>query len=228
MNHLWTAVADLRGRLADDLATLAEEQWRSPSWCVGWTVEDVVAHLSASASTTPWGFATGLAAAGLSRDRYVAAGIAANRGATPSLTFERYGRLLRSTLAPPGPTATSLGEIVVHGEDIRRPLGLTGHCPADLLRTVAVLYQRTDLAAGSRRRIRGLRLQATDDAWTHGRGELVEGPLLSLVLAMTGRGGACADLTGPGVPTLLSRCSLPPVRDDRDEPARTASGSAAA
>ncbi|MCH8614200.1 maleylpyruvate isomerase family mycothiol-dependent enzyme [Arsenicicoccus dermatophilus] len=228
MNHLWTAVADLRGRLADDLATLGEEQWRSPSWCAGWTVEDVVAHLSASASTSPLGFVTGLAAAGLRRDRHTAAGVAANRGATPSQTFERYGRLMTSTLAPPGPTATWLGEIVVHGEDIRRPLGLTGDCPRDLLRTVAVLYQRSDLAAGSRSRIRGLRLQATDDAWTHGRGELVEGPLLSLVLAMTGRGGACADLTGPGVPTLLSRCSLPPAHGDPGEPALTSRRSVAA
>ena len=49
-------------------------------------------------------------------------------------------------------------------------------------------------------------LHATDEDWSHGQGQAVEGPLLSLLLAMTGRGDACADLSGPGVETLRSRC----------------------
>ena len=53
----------------------------------------------------------------------------------------------------------------------------------------------------------GLALHATDDDWQHGRGEAVEGPLLSLLLATTGRAAACDDLIGPGVPTLRSRCT---------------------
>jgi len=52
-----------------------------------------------------------------------------------------------------------------------------------------------------------LALAATDDEWRHGNGDSVEGPLLSLLLAMTGRAAACDDLTGPGVPTLRNRCT---------------------
>ncbi|WP_167380090.1 hypothetical protein [Mycobacterium gastri] len=47
---------------------------------------------------------------------------------------------------------------------------------------------------------------ATNPGVCHGLGDKVEGPLLSLLLAMTGRVAGCDDLTGPGVPTLRSRC----------------------
>jgi hypothetical protein len=56
-----------------------------------------------------------------------------------------------------------------------------------------------------------LALHATDHDWQHGQGEArVEGPLLSLLLAMTGRAAACDDLHGPGVPTLRGRCAATP------------------
>ena len=63
---------------------------------------------------------------------------------------------------------------------------------------------------GSKNRVAGLALYATDHDWQHGQDDpnnRVEGPLLSLLLAMTGRGAACDDLTGPGVQTLRSRCT---------------------
>ena len=50
-------------------------------------------------------------------------------------------------------------------------------------------------------------LKATDQDWTHGSGPLVEGPMLSIVLAMTGRGSHVGDLTGPGIDTLRRRTS---------------------
>jgi Mycothiol maleylpyruvate isomerase N-terminal domain len=41
--------------------------------------------------------------------------------------------------------------------------------------------------------------------WSHGTGPEVSGPILSLVMAMTGRKEPIADLTGEGVATLRSR-----------------------
>jgi hypothetical protein len=58
---------------------------------------------------------------------------------------------------------------------------------------------------GSKRRIEGLALTATDADWSHGAGQLVEGPMLSLLLAMTGRTVACDDLAGEGAETLRNR-----------------------
>ena len=55
------------------------------------------------------------------------------------------------------------------------------------------------------RRIAGLRLQATDAEWAHGDGPEVSGPLLSLILAMTGRKAVHPDLSGDGVAELGRR-----------------------
>jgi len=101
---------------------------------------------------------------------------------------------------------TMLGEIVVHGEDIRRPLGIEHTVSDEALITLAESYKRSNLLIGSKRRISGLSLHASDAAWSSGDGPEVTGPLLSLVLAMTGRVQAASALTGDGVDTLVSRC----------------------
>ena len=50
----------------------------------------------------------------------------------------------------------------------------------------------------ARRRLRGLRLAATDTAWAVGEGEVVEGPIEALLLLATGRTAAARDrLAGP-------------------------------
>jgi hypothetical protein len=71
--------------------------------------------------------------------------------------------------------------------------------------TVADFYKGSNLLIGSKNRIAGLTLRATDADWSHGTGPEVSGPILSLVMAMTGRKAADDDLTGDGVGTLRSR-----------------------
>jgi hypothetical protein len=70
---------------------------------------------------------------------------------------------------------------------------------------VADFYKGSNLLIGSKSRIAGLTLRATDADWSHGTGPGVEGPILSLVMAMTGRTAADDDLAGDGVATLRSR-----------------------
>ena len=99
---------------------------------------------------------------------------------------------------------------MIHGADVRRPLGIPHTYPPDAVRQVIDFYKGSNLLIGSKDRIAGLALFATDHDWHHRQGDpnnRVEGPLLSLLLAMTGRGAACDDLTGPGVQTLRSRCT---------------------
>jgi hypothetical protein len=98
-----------------------------------------------------------------------------------------------------------LGEIVVHGEDIRRPLGLKHQSPEGALVAVADSWKNSNLLIGAKRRIAGLRLRATDIEWAHGDGPEVAGPLISLCLAMTGRKAVHPDLTGEGLATLGNR-----------------------
>jgi len=109
------------------------------------------------------------------------------------------------TTAPPGPVDSWIGEVVVHGADIRRPLGLAYKPPVSTTRQVADFYKNSNLLIGAKSRIVGVRLLASDSDWTHGSGPEVCGPILSLVQAMTGRVIAIYDLSGEGVSTLLAR-----------------------
>jgi len=45
-DHIWSAIDGQRGRVADLLESLTDEQWQHPSLCEGWTVRDVGAHLT--------------------------------------------------------------------------------------------------------------------------------------------------------------------------------------
>jgi uncharacterized protein (TIGR03083 family) len=98
-----------------------------------------------------------------------------------------------------------LGETVIHAEDIRRTLGIPHDYPTDDLVRVADFFKGSNLIIGAKRRVAGLTLQATDTHWSHGTGPTVSGPMLSLVMAMTGRKGVLPDLTGDGVATLQQR-----------------------
>jgi uncharacterized protein (TIGR03083 family) len=207
MSDIWTTISAERGALADDLANLTPAQWDTPSLCSEWTVRDIVAHLSATASLNPATFFLNMAKAGFNFDRFASGQIGKHRGPDPAATLSEFRDLQNSTSAPPGPKTSWLGEVVVHGEDVRRPLGIPHTYPPDAIREVIDFYKGSNMLIGSKNRIAGLALHATDHDWQHGQGEAVEGPLLSLLLAMTGRGAACDDLTGPGVQTLRSRCT---------------------
>ena len=113
--------------------------------------------------------------------------------------------MLTSVKHPPGPTATWLGETIVHSEDIRRAVGIKHAYPVDAVVAVADFYKGSNLLIGSKDRIAGLALRATDAEWSHGTGPEVKGPIVSLVMAMTGRTVADDDLAGDGVATLRSR-----------------------
>ena len=203
----WQYIHTERAQMADTLAGLSDSQWALPSWCRGWSVGDTAGHILAAAEQTPVNFFREMLRARFRFD--VFAGRDAKRlGALDRGELVRRLRARTSTTNhPPAPVIAMLGEIVVHGADIRRPLDFD-HRPAEpALVAVADNYKKTNLLIGSKRRIAGLRLRATDCSWTSGEGPEVSGPLLSLILAMSGRHGACNDLDGEGVRTLGERCS---------------------
>ena len=201
----WPAIHAERKALAADLRARSDEDWATPSLCGDWTVRDVLAHMTSAANSTPPAFFGKLVASGFSFDKLQEKGVAAHRGATPADTLAGFEAVVTSVKHPPGPAPTWLGEVIVHSEDIRRPLGVTHAYPADAVVQVAEFYQGSNLLIGAKRRIEGLSLRATDADWSHGTGPEVAGPILSLVLAMTGRRQAIDDLTGDGVPALRAR-----------------------
>lgn len=202
---IWPVIHAERKALATDLQPLHDEQWSSTSLCSGWTVRDVTAHMTAAAKITPPSFFAKLASAGFSFERVQASGVAAEKGNTPADTLAHFEAVINSVKHPPGPADTMLGETIIHAEDIRWPLGIRHDYPAGAVLRIADFFQGSNLIIGAKRRIAGLTLQATDASWSHGNGPEVSGPLLSLVLAMTGRKAALDDLSGDGAAILRER-----------------------
>ncbi|MFB8419608.1 maleylpyruvate isomerase family mycothiol-dependent enzyme [Streptomyces albidoflavus] len=204
---VWASIHAERAALAADLAGLTEEQWETPSLCAGLTVREVLAHLTAGASLNAVRWLAGVIRCRFDFDRQVAVRLAEQLGATPAETLERFRSVVASTTKPPLPVVAMLGETLVHGEDIRRPLGLRRDPPAEVVTRVAAYYQGSDQVVVARSRVAGLRLVADDGPFTSGTGPLVSGPTLALVMAMTGRTAFCDDLEGEGVELLRSRCA---------------------
>ena len=202
---LWTVVHSERRSLAGDLAVLSEPQWSSPTPCADWTVRDVLAHMTATAKITPATFFPKLALSGLSLRRMQAKDIAAERGVSGADALERFEAVIASTKGPPGPKETIAGETIVHAQDIRGPLGIAHDYPVAVVVQVADSYKSSNLVLGVKRRIEGLSLRATDTTWSHGDGLAVAGPMMALLVAMTGRTSTLDQLEGPGTRVLRSR-----------------------
>ena len=202
---MWATIANERGALADDLADLPEDQWATRSLCPAWTVQDALAHMTSTAHITPSTFVVGMAGSGFKFEKFSRKGIDHWRGDSPGQTLESFREVQHSRKHPPGPNTTWLGEVIVHAEDIRRPLGIRHVYPADAVRQALDFYKGSNALIGTKRRIDGVSLRATDTDWSHGSGPEARGPMLSLLLAGTGRRAALDDLTGEGVSVLRSR-----------------------
>ncbi|WP_336086884.1 maleylpyruvate isomerase family mycothiol-dependent enzyme [Nocardia sp. SSK8] len=195
-----------RGMLAAERAEmiallrgLTDEQWETESLCAGWRVREVVGHLLTD-TLGPLAYLRAAIAHRGSVDRINNA-LAASYAELPTTELvdrfaHRSGRL--SKYSP----RLMLADLLVHQQDIRRPLGLPRAIPVDRL-TAVLSYP--DPFAFPGRRTKGLRFVATDVDWSSGDGPEVRGPGEALALAMVGREVVLDELTGDGVPELRRR-----------------------
>ncbi len=200
-------IADERRGLAELVSGLTDEQWATRSLCSAWTVRDVVAHLVVPLEVGMPRFALAMLRARGNFDR-------ANDRLARELARRPVGELVEvlrrkadSRFTPPGmgPEAP-LTDLLVHGLDIRRPLGLPRELPPERLRTALTFAVSTPLGGSVTRDTLGdLRFAADDLDWAHGSGPAVTGPAEALLLAVTGRTAALRQLEGDGVPVLRSR-----------------------
>ncbi|AXX30690.1 maleylpyruvate isomerase family mycothiol-dependent enzyme [Actinosynnema pretiosum subsp. pretiosum] len=204
-------MTDLRGiqrrelaALVDDLAALTPEQWRARTLCAEWDVEETVAHLGAAATTNMPRWVLSMVGARFDADLHNRRRLTDFRGADPAETLERF-RAVGPIALPTHSSPAGLGELLVHAEDIRRPLGLRRSPDAEGLLAVATFFAAKDYAVKSKTLSRGLALRAVDADFHVGDGPEVRGPLLSLVMVMAGRLAHLADLAGDGVAELGGR-----------------------
>ena len=201
----WPLIRAERVALIADLESLTDAQWSTPSLCVGWTVRDVLAHMTNTAKMTPGRFVGKMAAAGFRFNAMSQQGVMDQLGSTPADTLAGFKAVVDRTTAPPGPVDAMVAEAVIHTQDIRRPLGIAHTFQPEALALVGNFVTRGNLLLGGKRRSAGLTLVATDVGWTHGAGPEVKGPLASMILALTGRRAGLADLSGDGLATLTGR-----------------------
>jgi uncharacterized protein (TIGR03083 family) len=192
-----------RADLAAFLETLTPQDWHARSLCTEWTVKDVVAHVVSYEELSPLGLMKRFAKGRVVHANEV--GVQEFAPLSPQELVEFLGRHLR----PRGLTAGFGGMIglvdgTVHHQDIRRALGRPRTVPVDRLERILPLVPGNP-RLGAGRRIRGLRLTATDVAWSHGAGQEVSGTGEALLMAMTGRPEAVEELSGPGQATLAAR-----------------------
>lgn len=200
---IWQIVHVERRQLAADLSGLRDEQWRAPSLCPGWDIHDVLAHLVDAARTGRLSFTRDLLTARMNFDRANENGIVREKRPDPQSTIGALNAAADLTRTPPANLATRLVEAIVHGEDIRRPLGIDGTYPEPAI-TQALSYQlRTPVSfGGGRERAAGLRLvdRKTGAAW--GQGDNVEAEAIDLLLAVSGRLVDRESLNGRGASRL--------------------------
>ena len=111
-----------------------------------------------------------------------------------------------STRRPPGAGPTDLlVDVLVHGQDIARPLGRVRAMPVEP--TVNALeYARHSKLYAAPQRFAGTRLVATDCEWSAGEGpDELRGPAGDLLMVATGRAAGLGSLTGPGLSRVMAK-----------------------
>lgn len=202
----WHMIKNERASLVEALAALPSTDWDKPSLCTGWSVRDVVAHMISTAVLTPPAFFGKLVASGFNFQRLTAKEISRiSAGRSQAELVELLRSRIATRNAPPGPALSWLGETIVHGEDVFRALdGYREHPVAHVI-AVANFYRNSNLLIGTKNRIAGVSLRATDTDWHCGTGPEVTGPATALLVAMAGRTAALDDLSGDGVAVLRTR-----------------------
>jgi uncharacterized protein (TIGR03083 family) len=202
--HTWKMIHDERTRASDMLESLSPEQWTADTLCKGWNVHLVAAHMMVASEQSTGRFMKGLISSGFRFDVMTDRDVRAAAQASPGEIVARIRARTTTTNKPPAPAMAMLGEVVVHGTDIREPLGIVDNTSMDAKLACLDMFKGSNFPVAAKKTIAGLRLRATDADWSYGEGPEVAGPALALVMAMTTR-PLFASLSGAGVDTLRGR-----------------------
>lgn len=203
---MWAIVHQERQALIDDLERIEPAQWNTQSLCEEWTVHDLVAHLVDDAKTSRKNFIFGLLRSGFNMDRLSRIGVRKEKRESPLEMLEAFRAIKDRSTSAPAPLASRLVEIIVHGEDARRPLHIQHSYPMPaIIASIEYQLSTSDSVGGSKGRAHGLHLVATDTDWSYGSGPEVRGHAIDLLLALTGRHLPFDALSGVGAHILRGR-----------------------
>jgi uncharacterized protein (TIGR03083 family) len=183
---VWQHIDNERAWLADLLVSLPPEGWRQPSLCEGWTVRDVGAHLT-FAHTRVRDLLWPAVRAGFRYDAVVK-----DTALSSPLTHQEIVATLRGFVGSRRRVAfitdlEPLIDILVHNQDICRPLGIDHPMPPDAAAAAATRVLSTPRPIRRWKPPHGMLMVATDIDWAYGSGDEVRAPMRSHLLALTGR-----------------------------------------
>jgi uncharacterized protein (TIGR03083 family) len=196
-------IADERRELLEFLRTLNPDQWEAPSLCDGWRVRDVVAHLLWDDISIPRYFLVG--ARYRRPDRVNQFYVDEARSRSTSELLDILASTVNGGWISRVTPAGVLADLVVHHQDIRRPLGEPRTIDEARLRHA---LDKPNRFAHPRMFMSGLRFTATDLDWSTGAGPEVRGCGEALALAIVGRAVVLNELTGEGVSVLAQRITM--------------------
>jgi uncharacterized protein (TIGR03083 family) len=212
---VWRAIDAHRLRMAELLDQLTDDEWGQPSLCAGWTVRDVAAHLTlqqVGVRDLPAMFPVLVRARG-NTDKLI--DLAARRQAARLSNAE----MIAAIRGMVGSRRRNMGvsylepliDALVHSQDIAIPLGRPLDLPPDAAAVAATRAwtMRWPPPFPAVRALKGLRLTATDIAWSVGEGPEVRGPMAALLLLISGRTVVLDRLSGEGATEAAARLAAP-------------------
>lgn len=203
---VWTAIDVERLRVADLLAELTDAEWQAASLCEGWTIRDVAAHLTLQE--------LGLRDALRMLVKHPGPVNRMIRDSSRLKAVVPVDQLVAELRALAGSRRPNLGltnrealvDILVHSQDIARPLGRDLPMPQEPAVEAAVNVWSYFGTLKSRvfRPVpwRSYRFVADDAEWSAGSGDEITGPIAALLLLLTGRTVALGEISGPGADAL--------------------------
>jgi uncharacterized protein (TIGR03083 family) len=204
-DEVWAMIHAERARSADMLERLTPDQWAAPTLCGQWSVHVVAAHMMNAGEQTGPKFIGGVIANGFNFNKMMDRQARASAVLAPDEIIRRIRARTTTTNKPPAAAMAMLGEVVVHGNDIRVPLGLADDTSSEAKIACLDMFKGSNFPVKAKRAITDLHLQATDANWSSGSGADVRGTLVDLLMAMATRTGTLASLQGDGVDELRRR-----------------------
>lgn len=205
-DQIFSAVANERRRIATLVEGLDDSQLATPSLSSGWDVKTVAAHLACSVTD---GLSVAMRRA-LRRGSLARAidELARCRAQLPAAELVATLRQRADyPLSPPvfGPVAP-FADILIHGGDIRIPLGLPFEPdPEQVVLALDFLTGPWPFGFVPLGRLRGISLHSSDIDRSWRKGAEIRGPAAALMMAASGRTALLDDLDGPGLPLLRQR-----------------------
>lgn len=188
LEDVWRHIHAERRSLASVLSGLDATQWATPSVCPGWTVRDVAAHVIHSPQYRMRDFMRMMITARFDINRAILVDGQRLGQAPVADILEQFETYDGSRAVPPTTTPYEpLIDVLVHTQDIVRPLGIALAMPVDAARVAADKVLEKPQKVFGPTRLSGVHLVATDTDWERGSGPTVRAPMQEILVLVTGR-----------------------------------------